>query len=260
MGAKFIIDRRCSVKSSLSLTGLVEAIKQQGVLRQYNDLVAAGKLPPQEGDVRLDMVWPQGPGDVTLNALRAQRDALVAHRMTCRQCRSSLRGQVGGCIAYVPYPLTAPVEHLLWRTAVRSLQGELPEPLLEPARAFAEKAMKLKATPFYDDMRKRGDLQTRRPEVFVQGMPWRQQRLSSGQVLNLFFSNGALSGEDLKVHSGFLAAALALGRAVEQALDERAKKPNQEGSGVWEAMAPYATVHELMESALEQGLGLYSWP
>ncbi|HYF77907.1 MAG TPA: hypothetical protein VD973_12280, partial [Symbiobacteriaceae bacterium] len=56
MGAKFIMDRRCPVKSQMTLTGLIEAIKQKSLLRRVGELAAAGALPNWDPDAKVDML------------------------------------------------------------------------------------------------------------------------------------------------------------------------------------------------------------
>jgi hypothetical protein len=258
MGAKFIIDRRCSVKTSLTLIGLIEAIKYRGLLRRIHDLAAAGAIPPCDADARLDLVLPPQsglPGGLTIGDLMAQSDALMSHRIACRQCASSPQGHVGGCIGYVPYPLSEGMEFLLWTTAVRALKGELPEGFLPTARSFAERAMSVRKTPFADGMRERGDIVGARPRLYQSGPVFKRVRLSSAQVLDAFFIHELIAGDDLRVHTGFLGAALAVARAMESAIRDEERR-----QAMVEDVEPYAMVHDLMTLALEQRLGVYVWP
>lgn len=258
MGAKFIVDRRCTVKTSLTLTGLIEAIKYKGLLRRVAELAAAGTLPAYDADARLDMVLPPEsglPAHLTIRELQARSGALMEHRITCRQCPASLTGHVGGCIAYVPYPLSEGMEYLLWRTAVQALKDDLPENLLPRAKAFAERAQLVRQTPFADGLRARGDMLGARPRVHQTGPVWRRERLSSAQVLDAFFINGVLQGDDLRVHAGFLSAALALAAAMEEKLMD-----DEQRQALVEDVEPYSIVCELMVKALDEGQGVYVWP
>lgn len=258
MGAKFIIDRRCIVKTTLTLTGLIEGLKHQGALRRVSELVAAGALPTGESGTRLELLVSQEPGfpgNLTLREVQEQAAELDQHRATCRQCPSAMHGHLGGCISYVPYPLSEGIEYLLWLTAVRALEGRLPEPWLPLARAFAQRAQRLERTPFADGMRARGDLLSARPRVHAKGLLWRRAKLSSAQVLDAFFVNGVLAGEELNVHTGFLAAALALAAAMVPAMSTDERR-----TALIEDVAPYVQVHQLMERAQEQCLGVYLWP
>jgi hypothetical protein len=258
VGAKFIVDRRCPVKTSLTLTGLIEGIKQKGLLRRVADLAASGSLPEGHQNLRLQMVLPAEtglPGEMTIRQLQEQAALLMQHRITCRQCPSSLNGHVGGCIAYVPYPLSEGLEYLLWFTAVRAVEGDLPDSLLLPAQSFALQAMQLRQTPFAEGMKARGDLLSAKPRVWQRGPVWKRERLLSSQVLDLFFRNGVVAGEELRVQAGFLEAALAVARAMADAV-----KDEEQRIALHEDTEPYATVLDLMSTAMEQGLGVYIWP
>lgn len=257
LGAKFIVDRRCTVKTSLTLTGLIEAIKHKGLLRRIGELVAAGALPACDASAKLDFLLPEESGhagQLTIAELRQQTETLAAHRITCRQCPSSLTGHVGGCITYVPYPLSEGMEFLFWSTAVQGLKGELPGGLAEPVAAFARRAQELHTTPFADGLRARRDLLGPRPRVYQEGPAWKRARLSSAQVLDAFFVNGVLAGDDLRVHLSFLTAALAVARAMGRVLEEERRLALEEEVG------PYADVRDLMAMALDQGFGIYVWP
>lgn len=257
MGAKFIADRRCSVKTSLTLTGLIEALKHRSLLQRITGMVAAGVIPDCDADSRLDLILmpePGLPGDLTLRDLHDQAAGLYDHRITCRQCPSSLHGHVGECIVYVPYPISEGMEFLLWHTAVRALRGELPEGLLPRAQAFARHAQSLRETPFTDSLRSRGDLAGTRARQYVGGLIFRRERLSSAQVLDAFFVNGTLGGDALRVHEGFLAAVLAVARPLEQTLTEERRQAMQED------LEAYQAVHLLISRSLEQGVGVYIWP
>ncbi len=258
MGAKFIVDRRCEVKASLTLTGLIKGLQYQGLLRQVGDLAAAGALEGQDADARVDLIMPIAEGvppELTIRELQEQTAALLEHRLTCRNCASSLEGQVGGCIGYIPYPISEGMEFLLWQTAVRGLAGELPEGYLPRVIAFAEKAQTLKRTPFADTLRSRGDLIGLRPRVHTDGPIWARTRLSSAQVLEAFFQGGVVAGDDLRILAGFLAASLAVGRALEPSL-----RDEEQRLSLAEEIQPYALVYEIMTRALKQSIGLYVWP
>ncbi|HYG56817.1 MAG TPA: hypothetical protein VD902_01925 [Symbiobacteriaceae bacterium] len=258
MGAKFIVDRRCPVKTSLTLTGLIEAIKHKGLLRRINELAASGTVSPPVEGTRVDMVLPPEAGvygEMTVRDLQRQTELLLQHRITCRQCPSSLNGHVGGCIAYVPYPISEGMEVLLWTTAVRALEGDLPDSLLPAAAAFAARAQELRQTPFAEGVRVRGDLLSARPRVWQNGPLWKRERLTSAQVLEAFFLNGVLSGDELKAHAGFLQAALAVATATEQVVQDEAKR-----MALVEDVEPYCMVYDLMLAAIDQGLGVYVWP
>lgn len=258
MGAKFIIDRRCTVKTTLTLTGLIEGLKHQGALRRVGELVAAGALSPVDPDTKLELqVSPEAglPGNLTLRELQEQTDALLEHRDLCRQCPSALHGYMGGCITYLPYPLSDGLEYLLWLTAVQGLEGRMPRPVLAEVQAFAERAMRLERTPYADGMRARGDLLAPKCRVYASGLLWKRSRLTSSQVLEAFFLGGVLAGDDLRIHAGFLAGALALARAMEPAMSTDEKR-----RALLEDVAPYAQVYELMDRAQGQGLGVYVWP
>lgn len=259
VGAKFIVDRRCTVKTSLTLTGLIEGLKQQGLLRRVTELAAAGVLPAQDPDTRLEamVTAPEDgvPGTMTVRELHERAEALRQHRLACRQCPSSLHGFVGGCITYMPYPLSEGLEYLLWVTAVRALEGNLPGTVLSRAQTFAQRAQRLVRTSFSDALRARGDLLGPRPHVYSAGALWRKERLTSAQVLDAFFVNGLLSGDDLRLHKGFLAAVLVMASAMESAMSSEERRV-----ALLEDIEPYSQAHELMEKALEQGLGVYAWP
>jgi hypothetical protein len=258
VGAKFIVDRRCPVKQSLTLTGLIEGIKHKSLLRRIHDLAAAGALPGYSAEARLDMIMPPeagATGEMTVKDLQEHTDQLLQHRITCRQCPSSLTGHVGGCIAYVPYPLSEGLEYLLWVTAVRGLEGGLPGTLQAAAETMARRAMKLRQTPYADGMRKRRDLVGARPRVWQQGAVWNRERLSSAQVLDAFFVNGVLTGEELVLHATFLGAALSIARGLEQVIQDEEQR-----LALVEDTEPYQTVLELMGMAQDQGFGIYVWP
>jgi hypothetical protein len=225
VGVKFIVDQRCSVKRTLTLTGLIEAVRGRGALRHVTELAAAGMLPAEE------------------------------IRAACRQCPASLTGRVGGCIADIPYPISEGMEYLLWLTATRALEGELPDPVAGPARSFAEGAMALRQTPFATGLRERGDLLGSRPRTWRKGPVWRARTLTSAQVLDALFCNGLLEGERLLGHASFLRAALAVG----EAMGERIADPEQRQAMV-EDLKPYADACQLMWIALERDLGVYIWP
>jgi len=258
MGAKFIVDRRCEVKSSLTLTGLIKSLQYQGLLRQVSNLAAAGALEGHDADARVDLVMPMTEGvppELTIRELQEQTAALLDHRLTCRNCPSAIEGQVGGCIGYIPYPISAGMEFLLWHTAVRGLTGELPDPYLPRVTAFAEKAQGVKRTPFADALRSRSDLIGERPHVHAEGPIWARTRLSSAQVLELFFREGVVAGDNLRILAGFLAAALAVARALEPAL-----RDEEQRLSLTEEIRPYALTYELMVRALRQSIGIYVWP
>lgn len=257
MGAKFIVDRRCAVKSSLTLTGLIEAIKHRGLLRRINEMAAAGALPACGAEDPIDLILPSDSPvpRLSVRELQRQQATLMEHNITCRQCPSSVTGHVGGCISYVPYPLSEGLEFLFWLTATQGLKGELPEQLTPPVVTFAEKAMARQQTPFSDGMRARGDLLGARPRIWQGGPVLRRKRLTSGQVMDAFFVNGVLGGDELQTHKGFLEAALAVSRALEPAL-----KDEQRRVAMREDLEPYSRVLELMDLAQEQGLGVYLWP
>jgi len=242
----------------MTLTGLIEAIKQKGLLRRIGELAAGGSLAAWDPHARVEMLLDPGPGvpaDLTLHDLQTQVANLVKHSVTCRMCPSSLNGHVGGCIAYVPYPISEGLEFLLWNTAVRGLEGDLPEELLARVTAFAKRAQAMKQTPFADGMRKRGDLLSQAPRQWQRGPVWARERLSSAQVLEAFFLNGMLSGEELLQNAGYLAVALAVARGMERVL-----KDDERRQALMEDVEPYAQVCGLMEIALEQGTGIYVWP
>lgn len=258
MGVKFIMDRRCSVKTSLSLIGLIEALKLQGLVRRVGDLVAAGVLTTGDPETRLDQVMdPESgiPRSMTIRELQEQASVLKEHRITCRQCPSSLHGSVGGCVAYLPYPLSEGVEWLFWFTAVQELEGKLPESVQPQAAALVERARALRRTPLAAGLRSRGDLLGEAPRVHATGRLWNRSTLSSEQVLEAFFTNGVISGDDLRVHAGFLGAVLAMAQAMEPAMSSTDRLV-----ALLEDIEPYQQVHELMLKALEQGLGVYVWP
>jgi hypothetical protein len=258
VGAKFIVDRRCTVKSTLTLTGLIEGIKHRSLLRRISELAAAGVLPACDADARIDLVLPPEAGlpmGLTIRELQVQASLLSEHRVTCRQCPSSMTGHVGGCIAYVPYPISEGMEYLLWLTAARALQGKLPEGLMPRARLFAERALAIEQTPLADGLRTRGDLLAGRRHVLQIGPLWRRRRLTSAKVLDAFFVNGVLAGDDLRCHLGFLAAVLALAGAMEPALTDEERR-----LALQEDIEPYREAHDLMIKAQNQGLGIYVWP
>jgi hypothetical protein len=258
MGAKFIVDRRCEVKTALTLTGLIAGVKRQGELRRVGELTAAGLLTPSDVDAPFNLLFGsegEGQSDVTVRQLQDQTAPLMVHRPTCRRCPSSLSGHVGGCITMIPYPISAGVEYLLWVTAVKAIQQELPKEVMPTARAFVAHAQSLKQTPFSDSLRERGELLGRRAKVFQAGPLWRRSRLSSAQVLDAFFSNGLIGGDTLRIRAGFLAAMLAVGRAITPAIHG-----DEQRQALLEDTQPFANLYDLMMRALEQGLGVYAWP
>ncbi|HWI66553.1 MAG TPA: hypothetical protein VNT75_32390 [Symbiobacteriaceae bacterium] len=258
MGAKFIVDRRCPVKSQMTLTGLIEAIKQKSLLRRIGELAVGGPLASWDPEMKIEVLLPPEagvPGELTVRDLQQQVATLTKHSVTCRMCPSSLNGHVGGCIAYVPYPLSEGLEFLLWTTAVRGLEGDLPEELAEPVAAFARKAQAIKLTPYADGMRKRGDLLSQAPRQWQRGPVWGRERLTSAQVLEAFFLNGMLAGDDLETHAAFLTATLAVARGMEKVL-----KDDEQRQALAEDVEPYAQVCRLMMMAQDQGFGIYVWP
>ncbi|MFZ5816579.1 MAG: hypothetical protein ACOY93_14975 [Bacillota bacterium] len=258
MGAKFIVDRRCDVKHALTLTGLIKGLQYQGLLRQVSELAATGALAECDAGARVDLVMPtldRVPPDLTIRELQESTAALLEHRLACRRCPSSLKGQVGGCIGYIPYPISEGMEFLLWQTAVQGLTGALPEALLPRVAAFAEKARAIRRTPFTDELRRRGDLVGPRPRVYQSGPFWGKIRLSSSQVLDLFFRPGVAAGDELRVLAGFLFASLQMGRALEPIITDEEQKLS-----LADELLPYTQVYELMVRALQQGLGMYVWP
>lgn len=258
MGAKFIVDRRCDVKQGMTLTGLIKGLQYQGLLREMSELAAAGNLVDCDAEARVEILLPTFeaiPADLTIRELQEQTAALLEHRSACRSCPSSLRGHVGGCIGYLPYPISEGMEFLLWQTAVRGLQGELPKMWLARVLAFVERAQALRKTPFADEMRRRNDLVGQRQRLYTGGPFWARTRLSSSQVLDLCFKPGVVAGEELRELAGFLEAALAVARAVEPVL-----RDEEERHSMRDELQPYAVVHELLTRALKQGIGVYVWP
>lgn len=258
MGAKFIVDRRCDVKQGMTLTGLIKGLQYQGLLREMGELAAAGNLADCDAEARVEILLPTFeaiPADLTIRELQEQTAALLEHRLACRSCPSSLRGHVGGCIGYLPYPISEGMEFLLWQTAVRGLKGELPKMWLTRVLAFVERAQGLRKTPFSDEMRQRRDLLGPRPRLHASGPFWGRIRISSSQVLDLFFKPGVIAGEELRELAGFLEAALALARAIEPALRDEEKRLS-----MIDDLQPYSAVHELLTRALKQGIGVYVWP
>ncbi|MFZ5828287.1 MAG: hypothetical protein ACOY94_28610 [Bacillota bacterium] len=257
MGAKFIVDRRCEVKRSLTLTGLIKGLQYQTLLRQVSDLAAAGALADCDADARVDLVMPteQVPEDLTIRELQEHTAALFEHRNLCRTCPSSMKGHVGGCIGYIPYPISEGMEFLLWQTAVQGLTGELPETLLPRVVAFAEKARAIRRTPFADQLRSRGDLLGLRARLFQHGPIWSRTRLSSSQVLDLFFKPGVVAGDDLRILAGFLFASLQVARALEPAIHDEEQRLSMA-----DEIRPYAVLYDLMTRALQQSMGIYVWP
>jgi hypothetical protein len=147
------------------------------------------------------------------------------------------------------------MEYLLWLTAVRALEGDLPEAVLPRVRTFAERAMALTQTPFAQELRARGDIVAPRPRTWQGGPLWRRSRLTSAQVLDAFFINGMLAGDDLQVHEGLLGAALALARAMEPAM-----RDDESRQALLEDTRPYTDAHRLLQLADQQGQGVYVWP
>lgn len=258
MGAKFIVDRRCEVKQSLTLTGLIKALQYQSLLRQVSELAAAGALADRDADARLNLVMPtaeQIPPDLTIRELQEHTAALLEHRQSCRNCPSAQQGQVGGCISYVPYPISDGMEFLIWQTAVKGVEGQLPEVMLPRVVAFAERAEEVRRTPFSDELRRRGDLIGEKPRVYHWGSIWKRRRLTSSQVLDLFFKPGVVVADDLRIQAGFLFAVLAMARAMAPAIHDEEQRLSME-----EDLQPYAQVYEVMTRALSQGMGIYIWP
>lgn len=257
MGAKFIVDRRCEVKHSLTLTGLIKGLQYQGLLRQVGELAAAGALADRDADARVDLVMPteQIPTDLTIRELQEHTAALFEHRHTCRTCPSSIKGHVGGCIGYVPYPISEGMEFLLWQTTVQGMTGNLPEVLLPRVVAFAEKAQTIRRTPFADQLRSRGDLIGLRARSYQNGPIWSRTRLTSSQVLDLFFKAGVVAGDELRILAGFLFACLQMAKALEPALSDEEQRLSMADD-----IYPYTVVYELMTRALQQSVGIYVWP
>ncbi|MDF2629415.1 MAG: hypothetical protein K0R39_3246 [Symbiobacteriaceae bacterium] len=242
----------------MTLIGLIEAIKQKNLLRRVGELAAAGSLPNWDPDAKVQMLLSATsgvPGELTIRDLQTQAQALIQHSVACRMCPSSLNGHVGGCITYVPYPISEGMEYLFWTTAVRALEGDLPDGVQGPALAFARKAQEVKQTPFADGLRKRGDLLAAAPRSWQRGMVWGRERLTSGQVLDAFFLNGVLTGEALEQQAGFLSAAMAVARGMEKVM-----KQDDQRQALAEDTEPYSHVLALMQAALDQNFGIYVWP
>lgn len=257
MGAKIIVDRRCQVKHALTLTGLIKGLQYQGLLRQVSELAAAGALAECDADARVDLVMPieQVPPDLTIRELQEHTASLYEHRLVCRSCPSSLKGHVGGCIGYLPYPISEGLEFLFWHTAVLGLKGELPESLLPRVISYAEKARAIRRTPFADGLRRRGDLLSPRPRVYQTGPFWGRRRLTSSQVLDLFFKSGVAAGDDLRIMGGFLFACLQVAKALEPSMTDEEQRQSMA-----DELQPYAVVYELITRAVQQGVGIYIWP
>jgi hypothetical protein len=147
------------------------------------------------------------------------------------------------------------MEYLLWLTAVRALEGDLPAAVLPRVRMFAERAMALTQTPFAQELRARGDIVGSRVRTWQSGPVWRRSRLTSAQVLDAFFINGTLAGDDLRLHAAFLGAALAVARAMEPAM-----KDDEAREALIEDTRPYAEAYRLLQLSEDQGQGVYVWP
>jgi len=119
------------------------ALKHEGLLRRVDDFEAAGLLERSDQETPVAAVLgtvPGVPGSLSLCDLAHGRDPLSQYRLTCRRCPASLRGYVGECIMSIPYPISQGMEFALWRTAVRGLEGTLPERMAARVRAFADQA------------------------------------------------------------------------------------------------------------------------
>jgi hypothetical protein len=257
MGAKFVVDRSCQLKRDLSLVGLVESLRYQTLLKRVHHLAGVGAVQPdRERPLQLLLHPEEGQmPPLTLAELEAQVGQLQRHRITCRNCPASLRGHLGGCLGYIPYPLSAGIEYLFWLTGVQALTGGLPAAFAPTALAFVTIAQGLTQTPFADEMRERGEILARAPRVYQSGPLWRRTRLSSSQLLDAFFATGTIQGEGLRIQAGFLGGMLALGRGLEAAMENQ-----EQVEALKEELEAYEALYQLTHIALEQGVGLLVWP
>lgn len=257
MGAKFVVDHPCVVKRDLSLVGLVESLRYQTLLKRLHHLAGNGALHPEREQPLAHLLGP-GEGEapsLTLSELEAHVGTLQQYRITCRNCPASLRGHLGGCLGYIPYPISEGMEYLFWLTGVQALTGGLPAAFGPTALAFVSIAQGLAVTPFADEMRARGEILAAEPRLYNAGPLWRRVRLSSSQLLDAFFATGTIQGEGLRLQAGFLGGLLALGRGLEGVMEDQTQV-----EALKEELEPYEVLYQLAHMALEQGAGLLVWP
>jgi hypothetical protein len=257
VGAKFVVDSSCAVKRDLTVVGLVESLRYQTLLKRVHHLVGVGVVQPvQEMPLRLLLRPEEGePPAFTLQELEEQVGRLQQYRTLCRNCPSSLRGHLGGCLGYIPYPISPGMEYLFWLTGVRALTSGLPAAFTPTALAFVEIARGLTETPFADQMRIRGEILARAPRIYQTGPLWRRKRLTSSQILEAFFATGTLQGEGLRMNAGFLGGLLTLGRGLEAAMQNQ-----EQVEALQEELEPYEVLYQLFHIALERDVGLVVWP
>lgn len=257
MGAKFVVDWSCAVKRDLSLVGLVESLRYQTLLKRVHHMAGVGAVAPDR-EQPLALLLNPGEGEpppLTLGELEAHVGELQQYRITCRNCPASLRGHLGGCLGYLPYPISEGMEYLFWLTGVRALTGGLPAAFSPTALAFVTIAQGLSVTPFADEMRLRGEILAPQPRIYQYGPLWRRTRLSSSQLLDAFFATGTIQGEGLRIQAGFLGGLLALGRGLEAAMENQAQV-----EALQEELEPYEVLYQLTHMALENHVGLLAWP
>jgi hypothetical protein len=257
MGAKFVVDRACVVKRDLSVVGLVESLRYQTLLKRVHQLAEVGAARERR-EQPLALLLNPGEGEappLTVGELEEQVGQLQQYRLACRNCPAALRGHLGGCLGYIPYPISAGMEYLFWLTGVQALSGGLPAAFSPTALAFVTIARGLTVTPFADEMRARGQILASAPRLYQSGPLWRRTRFSTSQLLDAFFATGTIQGEGLRIHAGFLGGLLALGRGLEGVIEDQAQV-----EALKEELEPYEVLYQLTHIALDQGVELLVWP
>lgn len=258
MSARFIVGLKCETKEALTLTGLLDLQRQQGLLAMFEEAAAAGELEVARHDEPLELVVP-GTDEVltvTLEQLRTQTAQLKSFRRICRVCPFSVGGRVGGCVTYLPYPVSEGMEYLFWLAFRQAVERKLPQDQQPLVMLFAEKASEVLETPWADLMRANGHLMAPRPREVAWGPVWRRQRVTTAQLIERFFKTSMLAGDELLIHAGFLSAVITLGRALKRTWSEDEERV----TALREDLAPYEALHPFLQNALVRSQPVQVWP
>lgn len=258
MSARFIVSRKCDTKEELTLTGLLDLQRQQGLLAMFEEAALAGEMAPADLDDELELAVA-GTDEVltvTFRQLQEHTAELKQYRRTCRICPVNVTGRVGGCITYLPYPVSEGLEYLFWLAARQAVQNSLPQDRLPFVRLFMDRAGASNETPWVDSMRRSGYLMASQARVVASGPFWARTRISSSQLLEYFFRPAQLAGEELLVHAGFLGTVTALGLG----LSEQLQQDDERLTALYEDLAPYKTLHKFMQRASLHEQGIQVWP
>jgi hypothetical protein len=258
VSARFIVSRKCETKERLTLTGLIDLQRQLGLLASLEELVASGELEAADEDEPYELVFPAAgeTTEVSLGRLKEQTACLTGFRRVCRLCPANGTGQVGGCVTYLPYPVSEGLEFLFWLAGRLALSGRLSPATAPAVLAFLERAAALQKTPWADGMRQAGYLMASRPWPLSWGPLWARRRLSSSHLLERFFRTPVLTGEDLTAHTGFLAAVVGAGRSLARALE----RDEERLSALREDLAAYERLYRYMQRAAALEEGVQVWP